>query len=125
MSLMSQTHTSDVITEAVDRLTHSSEDDARHILDSSSSGCQSLRRCKTSLDLGMNELGPAEEDGGAPSPRLTARALRRHEKACGPRPLDVARALRGQRDLSGRRQPPLPRVPEGACVSFFWFLDRR
>mmetsp|Transcript_2510 Transcript_2510/g.7363 ORF Transcript_2510/g.7363 Transcript_2510/m.7363 type:complete len:127 (-) Transcript_2510:26-406(-) len=107
----------------LDRLTSSSEDERAlcGLLDSSSSGGQSLRRCKTSLDMGLHELHPPEDDGRA-TPRLTSHALRKHDAAVAGPPLDVSAFLKA-RDRSG--WTPLPRVPENRACSFFWFLDRR
>ena len=90
----------------------------------------SLRRCKTSVDVSLSSMDPTpdapvtEEKASEASPRLTARALRRHDVAC-------ARALRpeqnpfklhsdGAFDPFRRAEPP-PRKQPPNCA-FLWFL---
>ena len=99
--------------------------------ENSSSHNSSLRRCKTSVDVSLASLDPtpdappvAEDRASEASPRLTARALRRHDVAC-------ARALRpeqnpfklhsdGAFDPFRRAEPP-PRKKPPNCA-FLWFL---
>ena len=98
--------------------------------ENSSSHNSSLRRCKTSVDVSLASLDPTpdapvtEEKASEASPRLTARALRRHDVAC-------ARALRpeqnpfklhsdGAFDPFRRAEPP-PRKKPPNCA-FLWFL---
>ena len=98
--------------------------------ENSSSHNSSLRRCKTSVDVSLSSMDPtpdlpvAEEKASEASPRLTARALRRHDVAC-------ARALRpeqnpfklhsdGAFDPFRRAEPP-PRKKPPNCA-FLWFL---
>ena len=98
--------------------------------ENSSSHNSSLRRCKTSVDVSLSSLDPTpdapvtEEKASEASPRLTARALRRHDVAC-------ARALRpeqnpfklhsdGAFDPFRRAEPP-PRKKPPNCA-FLWFL---
>ena len=99
--------------------------------ENSSSHNSSLRRCKTSVDVSLASLDPTpdapvtEEKASEASPRLTARALRRHDVAC-------ARALRpeqnpfklhsdGSFDPFRRAEPPPPRQKAPNCA-FLWFL---
>ena len=98
--------------------------------ENSSSHNSSLRRCKTSVDVSLSSMDPTpdapvtEEKASEASPRLTARALRRHDVAC-------ARALRpeqnpfklhsdGAFDPFRRAEPP-PRKKPPNCA-FLWFL---
>ena len=98
--------------------------------ENSSSHNSSLRRCKTSVDVSLSSMDPTpdlpatEEKASEASPRLTARALRRHDVAC-------ARALRpeqnpfklhsdGAFDPFRRAEPP-PRKKQPNCA-FLWFL---
>ena len=98
--------------------------------ENSSSHNSSLRRCKTSVDVSLSSMDPTpdlpatEEKASEASPRLTARALRRHDVAC-------ARALRpeqnpfklhsdGAFDPFRRAEPP-PRKKAPNCA-FLWFL---
>ena len=98
--------------------------------ENSSSHNSSLRRCKTSVDVSLSSMDPTpdlpatEEKASEASPRLTARALRRHDVAC-------ARALRpeqnpfklhsdGAFDPFRRAEPP-PRKKPPNCA-FVWFL---
>ena len=98
--------------------------------ENSSSHNSSLRRCKTSVDVSLSSMDPTpdlpatEEKASEVSPRLTARALRRHDVAC-------ARALRpeqnpfklhsdGAFDPFRRAEPP-PRKKPPNCA-FLWFL---
>ena len=98
--------------------------------ENSSSHNSSLRRCKTSVDVSLSSMDPTpdapvtEEKTSEASPRLTARALRRHDVAC-------ARALRpeqnpfklhsdGAFDPFRRAEPP-PRKKPPNCA-FLWFL---
>ena len=98
--------------------------------ENSSSHNSSLRRCKTSVDVSLSSMDPTpdlpvtEEKASEASPRLTARALRRHDVAC-------ARALRpeqnpfklhsdGAFDAFRRAEPP-PRKKAPNCA-FLWFL---
>ena len=98
--------------------------------ENSSSHNSSLRRCKTSVDISLSSMDPTpdlpatEEKASEASPRLTARALRRHDVAC-------ARALRpeqnpfklhsdGAFDPFRRAEPP-PRKKPPNCA-FLWFL---
>ena len=99
--------------------------------ENSSSHNSSLRRCKTSVDVSLSSMDPTpdlpatEEKASEASPRLTARALRRHDVAC-------ARALRpeqnpfklhsdGAFDPFRRAEPPPPRQKAPNCA-FLWFL---
>ena len=99
--------------------------------ENSSSHNSSLRRCKTSVDVSLSSLDPTpdapvtEEKASEASPRLTARALRRHDVAC-------ARALRpeqnpfklhsdGAFDPFRRAEPPPQRTKAPNCA-FLWFL---
>ena len=100
--------------------------------ENSSSHNSSLRRCKTSVDVSLASLDPtpdapavAEDRASEASPRLTARALRRHDVAC-------ARALRpeqnpfklhsdGAFDPFRRAEPPPQRKKAPNCA-FLWFL---
>ena len=99
--------------------------------ENSSSHNSSLRRCKTSVDVSLASLDPTpdapvtEEKASEASPRLTARALRRHDVAC-------ARALRpeqnpfklhsdGAFDPFRRAEPPPQRKKAPNCA-FLWFL---
>ena len=98
--------------------------------ENSSSHNSSLRPCKTSVDVSLASLDPTpdapvtEDKASEASPRLTARALRRHDVAC-------ARALRpeqnpfklhsdGAFDPFRRVEPP-PRKKPPNCA-FLWFL---
>ena len=99
--------------------------------ENSSSHNSSLRRCKTSVDVSLASLDPTpdapvtEEKASEASPRLTARALRRHDVAC-------ARSMRadhrnpfklhadGAFDPFRRAEPP-PRKKAPNCA-FLWFL---
>ena len=98
--------------------------------ENSSSHNSSLRRCKTSVDVSLSSMDPTpdapvtEEKASEALPRLTARALRRHDVAC-------ARALRpeqnpfklhsdGAFDPFRRAEPP-PRKKPPNCA-FLWFL---
>ena len=100
--------------------------------ENSSSHNSSLRRCKTSVDVSLASLDPTpdapvtEEKASEASPRLTARALRRHDVAC-------ARALRpeqnpfklhadGAFDPFRRAEPPPPRERKAPNCAFLWFL---
>ena len=113
-------------------LTSASSADELLLLASENSSSQnsSLRRCKTSVDVSLASLDPTpdlpatEEKASEASPRLTARALRRHDVAC-------ARALRpeqnpfklhsdGAFDPFRRAEPP-PRKKPPNCA-FLWFL---
>ena len=99
--------------------------------ENSSSHNSSLRRCKTSVDVSLSSMDPTpdlpatEEKASEASPRLTARALRRHDVAC-------ARALRpeqnpfklhsdGAFDPFRRAEPP-PRERKAPNCAFLWFL---
>ena len=99
--------------------------------ENSSSHNSSLRRCKTSVDVSLSSMDPTpdapvtEEKASEASPRLTARALRRHDVAC-------ARALRpeqnpfklhsdGAFDPFRRAEPPPQRTKAPNCA-FLWFL---
>ena len=99
--------------------------------ENSSSHNSSLRRCKTSVDVSLSSMDPTpdapvtEEKASEASPRLTARALRRHDVAC-------ARALRpeqnpfklhsdGAFDPFCRAEPPPQRTKAPNCA-FLWFL---
>ena len=99
--------------------------------ENSSSHNSSLRRCKTSVDVSLSSMDPTpdapvtEEKASEASPRLTARALRRHDVAC-------ARALRpeqnpfklhsdGAFDPFRRAEPPPQRKKAPNCA-FLWFL---
>ena len=101
--------------------------------ENSSSHNSSLRRCKTSVDVSLASLDPtpdapavAEDRASEASPRLTARALRRHDVAC-------ARSMRadhrnpfklhadGAFDPFRRAEPPPPRQKAPNCA-FLWFL---
>jgi hypothetical protein len=99
--------------------------------ENSSSHNSSLRRCKTSVDVSLSSMDPTpdapvtEEKASEASPRLTARALRRHDVAC-------ARALRpeqnpfklhadGAFDPFRRAEPPPQRKQAPNCA-FLWFL---
>ena len=99
--------------------------------ENSSSHNSSLRRCKTSVDVSLSSMDPTpdapvtEEKASEASPRLTARALRRHDVAC-------ARALRpeqnpfklhsdGAFDPFRRAAPPPQRTKAPNCA-FLWFL---
>lgn len=115
---------------------------SQYLMDSSSSGGPregSLKRCKTSVDLDMASLAPSSTDlpgyGDEPCgleayspPRLTAKALMAHEKACA-----VAFSFGNQDTLLARFQQdqnyegtydPFARQKEKGC-RFWWFLDRR
>ena len=98
--------------------------------ENSSSHNSSLRRCKTSVDVSLSSMDPTpdapvtEEKASEASPRLTARALRRHDVAC-------ARSMRADRNpfklhADGafdpfRRAEPPPRKKPPNCA-FLWFL---
>ena len=99
--------------------------------ENSSSHNSSLRRCKTSVDVSLSSMDPTpdlpatDENASEASPRLTARALRRHDVAC-------ARALRpeqnpfklhadGAFDPFRRAEPPPQRKQAPNCA-FLWFL---
>ena len=123
-----------VVMKAFAPLTSASSADELLLLasENSSSHNSSLRRCKTSVDVSLASLDPtpdapavAEEKSSEASPRLTARALRRHDVAC-------ARALRpeqnpfklhsdGAFDPFRRAEPPPPRQKAPNCA-FLWFL---
>ena len=100
--------------------------------ENSSSHNSSLRRCKTSVDVSLASLDPTpdapvtEEKASEASPRLTARALRRHDVAC-------ARALRpeqnpfklhsdGAFDPFRRAEPPPRERKKPPNCAFLWFL---
>ena len=100
--------------------------------ENSSSHNSSLRRCKTSVDVSLSSMDPTpdapvtEEKASEASPRLTARALRRHDVAC-------ARALRpeqnpfklhsdGAFDPFRRAEPPPQRKKAAPNCAFLWFL---
>ena len=101
--------------------------------ENSSSHNSSLRRCKTSVDVSLSSMDPTpdapvtEEKASEASPRLTARALRRHDVAC-------ARSMRadhrnpfklhadGAFDPFRRAEPPPPRERKAPNCAFLWFL---
>ena len=99
--------------------------------ENSSSHNSSLRLCKTSVDVSLSSMDPTpdapvtEEKASEASPRLTARALRRHDVAC-------ARALRPEQNLFKlhsdgafdpfRRAEPPPQRTKAPNCAFLWFL---
>ena len=79
-----------MVMKAYEPLTSASSADELLLLasENSSSHNSSLRRCKTSVDVSLASLDPtpdapavAEDRASEASPRLTARALRRHDVA--------------------------------------------
>ncbi len=122
-----------IVMKAYAPLTSASSADELLLLasENSSSHNSSLRRCKTSVDVSLSSMDPTpdapvtEEKASEASPRLTARALRRHDVAC-------ARALRpeqnpfklhsdGAFDPFRRAEPPPQRTKAPNCA-FLWFL---
>lgn len=99
--------------------------------ENSSSNDSSLRRCKTSVDLGLATLDPTKPISvvaeAAPDPashRLTARALRRHDVACA-RAMDRRRnpfALHADGAFDPWRAEVPPRRQAAPNCAFLWFL---
>ena len=98
--------------------------------ENSSSHNSVLRRCKTSVDVSLSSMDPTpdapvtEEKASEASPRLTARALRRHDVAC-------ARALRPEQNpfklhsdgaFDPSAAPSRRHKTKAPNCAFLWFL---